>query len=232
VALDSVCLSFTRDEVLGLIGPNGAGKTTLVNVLTGFQKPNAGRVLIEKEDVTGWPPYRLARRGLSRSFQTGRLFRDLLVVENLEAAVIGMGQYRAEARRRALELLEWIGLADKAFVRADTLPYGDERRVGIARALVVRPHFVLLDEPAAGLNDIECEELMRNIASIPSQFGAGVLLIEHNMRVVVGVSDRIHVLESGRTIAIGQPSQIQHHPDVIRAYLGTNRTDSAIAAHL
>ena len=145
------------------------------------------------------------------------------VIENLEAAAVGMGLGRREAARRATRILAWMKFAHRADDWADTLPYGDERRVGIGRALAMAPRFVLLDEPAAGLSDAECDELMGLIAEIPTVFGCGVLLIEHNMRVIMGACDRIHVIESGRSVAEGPPEEIQVNPDVMRAYLEQNR---------
>ena len=220
-AVDEVTVSMGRNEIFGLIGPNGAGKTTLVNVLTGFQKPTHGRVVLAGVDVTGMPPHRIGRRGLARTFQAVRLYPDMLVIENLEAAAVGTGLSRREASRRARAILEWMNFTDKAYDHADTLPYGDERRVGIGRALAMAPHFVLLDEPAAGMSDAECDDLMALISRIPGDFGCGVLLIEHNMRVIMGVCDRIHVIDSGRTIGEGTPQEIQANPEVIRAYLGS-----------
>jgi branched-chain amino acid transport system ATP-binding protein len=220
-AIDGVSIALSRNEVLGLIGPNGAGKTTLVNVLTGFERSTAGRVVLAGEDVTGWPAHRLGRAGLARTFQGVRLFRGLSVIENLEAAAVGTGLRRRAAERRAMQILCWMNLEDRAFDAADTLPYGEERLVGIGRALAMAPRFVLLDEPAAGLTDAECDELMRRIARIPEEFQCGVLLIEHNMRVVMGVCHRIHVIASGRTIAEGTPDEIQRNAGVIEAYLGT-----------
>ena len=220
-AIDGVTLSLGRREIFGLIGPNGAGKTTMVNVLTGFQKPTRGAVTMGSVDVTGWPPHRIGRKGLARTFQAVRLYPDMTVSENLEAAAVGTGLGRLEAARRALAILEWMSFAEKAHRHADTLPYGDERRVGIGRALAMAPHFVLLDEPAAGMSDAECDELMALISRIPRDFGCGVLLIEHNMRVIMGVCDRIHVIDSGRTIGEGTPREIQADPAVIRAYLGS-----------
>ena len=220
-AVDEVTVSMGRHEIFGLIGPNGAGKTTLVNVLTGFQKPTHGRVVLAGVDVTGMPPHRIGRRGLARTFQAVRLYPDMPVIENLEAAAVGTGLGRREAARRAHAILEWMNFADKAYDHADTLPYGDERRVGIGRALAMAPHFVLLDEPAAGMSDSECDDLMALISRIPQDFGCGVLLIEHNMRVIMGVCDRIHVIDSGRTIGEGTPQEIQANPAVIRAYLGS-----------
>lgn len=222
-ALLDVDLSVRRGEILGLIGPNGAGKTTFVNVLTGFQSPSRGAVHLGGEDVTDWPPHRIRRAGVSRTFQSGRLFRDLPVSENVEASAVNLGLGRRQARAHASDILRWIGLGDKADVFAGTLAYTDERRVGIARALAMRPGFVLLDEPAAGMSDLECDQLMETIAQIPNRFGAGVLLIEHNMRVVMGICARVHVLDGGRTIAEGTPREVQSNPAVIAAYLGAKR---------
>ena len=220
-AISGVSLTVERHEVFGLIGPNGAGKTTLVNCMTGFQVPTSGRVLLARTDVTGWRPERLRRSGVARSFQAGRLFRDMTVLDNVEVAAVGMGLSRRQAAAAAMEMLGWLGVADKAGAIAGSLPYTDGRRVGIARALVMSPSFVLLDEPAAGMSDTECEELMHLIAEIPKTFTCGVLLIEHNMRVIMGVSARIHVLDGGRTIAEGTPSEIQRNEAVIAAYLGS-----------
>jgi len=219
-AIDGVSLALAGGEILGLIGPNGAGKTTFVNVVTGFQRPTRGQVRLDDADITGLPAHRVARAGLARTFQAVRLFRDLTVAENLEAAAVGVGCSRLRARARARDVLEWIRFAHKAEHRADSLPYGEERRVGIARALAMAPKFVLLDEPAAGLADAECEDLMGLIRRMPADHGCGVLLIEHNMQVVMGVCDRIHVIDVGRTIAEGTPDEIQRHPEVLRAYLG------------
>ena len=220
-AIDGVTLSVGRREIVGLIGPNGAGKTTLVNVLTGFQRPTQGKVLVGGVDVTNWPPHRIGRRGLARTFQAVRLYPSMPVIENLEVAAVGTGLHRHAAGLRARVILEWMGFAHKASAQADTLPYGDERRVGIGRALAMAPRFVLLDEPAAGMSDAECDELMRLISRIPVEFGCGVLLIEHNMRVIMGVCSRIHVIDSGHTITEGTPQEIQTNPEVIRAYLGS-----------
>ncbi|MSP82465.1 MAG: ABC transporter ATP-binding protein [Alphaproteobacteria bacterium] len=221
-AIDGVSIALSRGEILGLIGPNGAGKTTFVNVLTGFQRPSRGQVRLDGTLITGLPAHRVARAGLSRTFQAVRLFRDLTVLENLEAAAVGSGCTRAQAKVRANAVLAWMLFAHKGDHRADSLPYGEERRVGIARALAMAPKFVLLDEPAAGLADAECDDLMGLIRRMPAEHGCGVLLIEHNMRVVMGVCDRIHVIDVGRTIAEGTPEEIQRHPEVLRAYLGHN----------
>ncbi len=219
-AISDVSLSMRPDEVFGLIGPNGAGKTTMVNVLTGFQKPTAGSILLGGADVTGLATHRRTRLGLSRTFQAVRPFRDMSVLENLEVAGIGGGLSRADALMRAWDILVWMHFEAKAHLRTDTLPYADERRVGIGRALASAPRFTFLDEPAAGMGDAECDELMGLISEIPAKFACGVLLIEHNMRVIMGACHRIHVIDSGRTIVEGTPAEIQSNPDVIRAYLG------------
>jgi branched-chain amino acid transport system ATP-binding protein len=220
-AIDSVSLTLGVGEILGLIGPNGAGKTTFVNVLTGFQRPNRGRVSLGGVDITGLSAHRFARAGVARTFQAVRLFRDLPVIENLEAAAVGSGLSRRASRQRARKILEWIQFEHKAYHRADSLPYGEERRVGIARALATAPKFLLLDEPAAGFSDAECDDLMQLIGRIPDTFGCGVLLIDHNMRVVMGACRRVHVIDVGKTIAEGTAEEIQRHPEVIRAYLGS-----------
>jgi branched-chain amino acid transport system ATP-binding protein len=223
-ALENVDLSVRQGEIVGLIGPNGAGKTTFINALTGFQLPSAGSVHLGDADITRWPPHRIRRAGVARTFQTGRLFRELLVSENVEATAASFGLNRKRAHDHAMDILEWIGLGDKSDAHADSLPYTDERRVSIARALIMNPAFVLLDEPAAGMSDLECDHLMATIAQIPVRFGTGVLLIEHNMRVVMGICSRVHVLDGGRTIAHGTPNEVQANPAVIAAYLGTKRS--------
>jgi branched-chain amino acid transport system ATP-binding protein len=219
-AISEVSLNLQRHEVLGLIGPNGAGKTTLVNCLTGFQPPTDGRVLLGGTDTAGWPAARFRRHGIARTFQAGRLFKDMTVAQNVEVTAAGLGLNLRDARVHGRAMLDWIGLSDKAHLNAGGLAYTDQRRLGIARALVLSPAFLLLDEPAAGMSDAECEDLMELVASIPSVFTCGVLLIEHNMRVVMGISQRIHVLDGGRTIAEGTPQEIQRHESVLAAYLG------------
>ena len=221
-AISDVSITLRRQEIFGLIGPNGAGKTTLVNCLTGYQIPTAGRITLADVDVTGWRPERLRKAGVARSFQAGRLFRDMTVLENVEVAAVGLGLPRHRAAAAALDMLGWLGVAEKAKTIAGSLPYTDERRVGIARALLMSPAFVLLDEPAAGMSDSECDELMGLIAHIPRTFNCGVLLIEHNMRLIMGISERVHVLDGGCTIAEGAPGEIRSNEAVISAYLGSN----------
>lgn len=219
-ALSAVDFTLNRTEIVGLIGPNGAGKTTLVNCLTGFQRPSAGTICVGGEDTYGWKPATFRKVGVARTFQSGRLFNHATVIENVEVTAVALGLRRAAAHRCSMEMLDWLGIADKAETIAGVLPYTDQRRVGIARALMLAPAFVLLDEPAAGMSDAECDALMGFIHQIPKLFSSGVLLIEHNMRVVMGVCDRIHVLDGGRTIARGTPREIQSNLAVISAYLG------------
>jgi branched-chain amino acid transport system ATP-binding protein len=222
-ALDAVDLELAPGEILGLIGPNGAGKTTLVNVMTGFQPPTLGSVRLGSVDLTRLAPHRLVRAGVARSFQGGRPFSGLTVFESIEVAALGSGKPRTEARELARSLLDRIGLAEKAGARAASLPYGDQRRVGVVRALATGPAFLLLDEPAAGLNEAEADELVTAIRRIRDDFACGVLLIEHDMRVVMGLCERIHALDHGQTIAVGSPAEIRRDARVIEAYLGSRR---------
>ena len=228
-ALQDVTLELHRHEVVGLVGPNGAGKSTLVNILSGFDLPTAGTVELRGREVTRWSAHRRARNGLTRTFQHSRSFRSLTVRENIEVAAIGVGAGPREARRRTLELLERLGLTGSAEVRAGALPQGDERRLGVARALVTEPAFVLMDEPAAGLPEAEVPEFAEVVRSVRDEHRAGVLLIDHNMALVMGVCDRIHVLDQGRTLAAGTPAEIRGDLDVAAAYLGETAVDESDA---
>ncbi len=219
-AVEQVTLQVAAGEILGLIGPNGAGKTTLVNVLTGFQSATAGSVSLGGVPVTAWPAWRRARAGLARTFQNVLLFPMLTVLENVEAGALAVGETRRSARVRAEAMLDWLGLSHLAQQSAGTLSFGAERRIGIGRAIAARPRFLLMDEPAAGLNDAECRELAVLIRRIRSELCCGVLLIEHRMSLVFELCDRVHVLAQGRTLAIGSPAQIQRDPTVRQAYLG------------
>lgn len=220
VAVDQVSIRLERGEILGLIGPNGAGKTTLVNVLSGFQRPLAGTINIGERDCTSLPRHGFPRAGIVRTFQAVRLFRGLTVSENVESGYVAQGLGRAQARRRALAILEELRLGDKAHRRAAGLSYGEERRVGLARALAVNPHFLLLDEPAAGLAAAEADDLRQLITDIRAKHGCGILVIDHNMALVMNLCERIYVLDSGRTIAAGTPAEIRADEGVRRAYLG------------
>ena len=219
-ALHGVTLELHRHEVVGLIGPNGAGKSTLVNVLTGFDFPEQGAVELEGRDITRWRPHRRGRHGLARTFQHSRSFRSLSVRENVEVAALGVGAGPREARRRAAELLESLQLDAYADAPAGALAHGDERRLGVARALATTPRFVLLDEPAAGLPEAEVPAFADVVRSVRDEHDAGVLLIDHNMALIMDVCDRIHVLDQGVTLAEGSPSEIRANLDVAAAYLG------------
>jgi branched-chain amino acid transport system ATP-binding protein len=219
-ALREVTLELLRGEVVGLIGPNGAGKSTLVNLLAGFDRPTSGSVELEGRDVTRWSPGRRGRHGLARTFQHSHAFRALTVRENVEVAALGVGAGPREARRRAQRLLDLLGLAAQAGRPAAELPHGDERRLGVARALATDPRFVLLDEPGAGLPEAEVPDLAAAITHVRGEHGAGVLLIDHNMALIMDICDRIHVLDQGRTLAEGTPGQIRANLDVAAAYLG------------
>ena len=225
-ALSGVDLELGRHEVVGLIGPNGAGKTTLVNVVTGFDFPTEGRVELEGRDVTRWSPQRRGRSGLARTFQHGHAFKGLSVRENVEVAAIGVGASAREARRRADRLLGALGLAARGDTHAAALPHGDERKLGVARALATEPRFVLMDEPAAGLTEAEVPELAAVVRSVRDDHEAGVLLIDHNVTLILEVCDRIQVLDEGRTLAVGTPDEIRRNLDVANAYLGGSGRDA------
>jgi branched-chain amino acid transport system ATP-binding protein len=215
-----VSLDVHRGEIVGLIGPNGAGKSTLVNVLSGFDVPSSGTVDLDGRDVTRWKPNRRGRAGLARTFQQSHAFRALSVRENVEVAAVGAGASPREARARAAELLDLLGLTVGANVLANGLAQGDERRLGVARALATNPRYVLLDEPAAGLPEAEVTDFAEAVRTVREDRGAGVLLIDHNMALIMETCDRIHVLDEGRTLAEGTPSDIRANLDVASAYLG------------
>ncbi|TIU72057.1 MAG: ABC transporter ATP-binding protein [Mesorhizobium sp.] len=220
-ALDAVNLTLSKGQILGLLGPNGAGKTTLVNVLSGFQKPAAGRVMLDDEDMTGRAPEKFASRGIARTFQSVRLFKKLSVRENVEVAALAIHVSRRAAKAAVDEALDIAGLSECAHRQAGALPYALERLVGIARAMVLRPNFVLLDEPAAGMTDGESDQLVELIKRLPAQCDCGVLLIEHNMAVVMNACGQLHVLDGGRTLAQGEMAAVRDEPAVISAYLGS-----------
>jgi branched-chain amino acid transport system ATP-binding protein len=217
LALDRVSLVAEAGRVTGLIGPNGAGKTTLFNVVTGLQAPARGRVLVDGRDVTRLPPYRRARLGLARTFQRLELFGLLTVRENVELAASVRGARRPG--RDAGEALALAGLTDVAGVRADELPTGTARRVELARALATGPRVLLLDEPASGQDEAETEAFRRILVTVAGE-GLAVVLVEHDVRLVMGACDTIHVLDFGRVLAVGTPAEIQANRSVLDAYLG------------
>ena len=219
-AVDGVDLTLEQGQIMGLIGPNGAGKTTFMNAVSHFVPRTSGRVILGGRDVTSWSPHRLAAAGLVRTFQDVATFPDLTVFENVELGALGAGLSRRKARARAWALLHNLELAHLAALPASALPHGDERRVGIARAVAVGPRFLLLDEPAAGLDDRESLDLAETIVKLRDEIGCGVLLVEHDMRIIFRVCERIQVLDFGKPLALGAPDEIRTNQDVITAYLG------------
>jgi branched-chain amino acid transport system ATP-binding protein len=219
-ALDGISFTLSRGEILGLIGPNGSGKTTLINVVTGLLPATSGQVFVDGLEITNKKSYQIAHAGLARTFQTIRLFRDLTVLENVEVAAVSMGLSRKAARQRAVEILEEIGISRWAGMLAGVLPYGLERRVEVARALATQPRFLFLDEPAAGLNEDESEELLQVLVAIPARKNLGMLIVDHDMRLIMRLCHRLHVLNFGKTIGEGTPEQVRQIPAVLQAYLG------------
>lgn len=222
-ALTDVTLSITPGAVHGLIGPNGAGKTTMVNTLTGFQSPTSGTVGLGGRDVGTLSPHDLRREGVARTFQAGRLFSGLDVLDNLAVTGVGLGHGRAASEAEALRILDWMGVPHLAEHPAAGLPYTDERRVGIARALMFSPAFLLLDEPAAGMSETEAADLAALIQRVAEDLGTGVLLIEHNVGLVLSVSHHIYVLDAGMIIEEGDVDVILKSRAVRDAYLGADQ---------
>jgi branched-chain amino acid transport system ATP-binding protein len=235
MAVMGVEFEVAEGEIFGLIGPNGAGKTTLFNMLTGLTKPSAGTVTFRGEDITGRDPAVIARMGMARTFQNIRLFGGMSVLDNVRvplhakkdagiwANILGLGAAREnerEALERARRLVELVGLTDRIGTPAASLPYGARRRLEIARALALSPKLLLLDEPAAGMNNKETAQLGTIIRRIRDELRIGVVLVEHDMELVMDISDRITVLHFGSVLAEGTPRQIQDNPEVVAAYLG------------
>ncbi len=240
IAVNDVSFTVQKHEIFGLIGPNGAGKTTLFNVMTGLIPASSGNLIYQNENISKMRPYQIANKGIARTFQNIRLFGELSAVENVAIArhihsrsgnpalslLAGIFGLRAsntmerKTQRKALELLDLVGLGDRAGEQAKNLPYGDQRRLEIARALALEPQILLLDEPAAGMNPNEKHKLSEFIREVRQQFNLTVILIEHHVPLVMGLCDRIAVLHFGQLIALGEPAIVRNDPAVIEAYLG------------
>jgi branched-chain amino acid transport system ATP-binding protein len=235
LAVDQVSVDVKEREIVSIIGPNGAGKTTVFNCLSGFYKPSGGQILFEGKEIQGKPDYKISRMGMVRTFQHVRLFGNMTVVENLLVAqhrhvntnliagLLKTPDYRRREKQsleRARYWLDRVGLLEMANREAGNLAYGQQRRLEIARCMVTEPRLLMLDEPAAGLNPAETKELDYLIVSLKEDYNVSVLLIEHDMSLVMGISDRINVISQGRPLASGTPEEVRQNDDVIKAYLG------------
>ena len=235
IAVNNFELSLDKHELVGLIGPNGAGKTTIFNLLTGNHNPTSGEIILDGKSVVGKKPYDIVAMGAGRTFQNIRLFNTLSVLDNIKIAYNHSMQYsllsgilrlpkywkeEAKANEACLEMLAVFDLDGYAYTQASSLPYGQQRKLEIARALATRPKVLLLDEPAAGMNPNETAELMETIKSVRNEFDIAILLIEHDMNLVMGICERIVCIDYGKIIAKGLPDEIKKNPEVIKAYLG------------